>query len=215
VKPVRTAFILILILLPPWRAFAADDFATQYYDLREKEIRQFSGELFTAAEYYRAITEARRYLSLFPKGPRAGEMAKMIGDAYLLSHEWADAIAAYDDFLGQFPDSPLANAATFYKAIALIKQGSTAEAERLFQLILGSPDRTKKGEAARWEILLLIRQNRFDEAERLLRDRMIRPEVEAEASLIEGLLMDKKEARYKSPATAGLLSAILPGSGQL
>jgi tetratricopeptide (TPR) repeat protein len=214
VKLVHIAFTLIFLLLSPGRGFAADDFATRYYDLREKEIRQFGGELFTAGEYYRAITEARRYLSLFPKGPRAGEMANMIGDAYLMSHEWADAIGAYDEFLLQFPDSPLANAATFHKAVALIKQGSTAEAERLFQLILGGSDRMKKGDAARWEILLLIRQNRFDEAERLLRDRMLRPEVDKEAALIEGLLAEKKEVRYKSPATAGLLSAILPGSGQ-
>ena len=215
VKTVHIAFILIFLVLMPGSGFAAGDFAAQYYALREAEIRQFSGELFTTGEYYRAITEAKRYLSLFPKEPRAGEMAKMIGDAYLLAHEWADAIGAYDDFLARFPDSPLANEAVFYKAVALVKQGNMAEAERLFQLILGSSDRTKKGEAARWEILLLIRQNRFDEAERLLRDRMLRPEIGQSATLIEGLLAEKKEVRYKSPATAGLLSAILPGSGQI
>ena len=214
-KPVHIVFILICLLLPSGSGFAADDFTAQYYALREKEIRQFSGELFTAGEYYRAITEARRYLSLFPKEPRAGEMAKMIGDAYLLAHEWADAIGAYDEFLAQFPDSPLANEAIFYKAVALVKQGNAAEAERLFQLILGRSDRTKRGEAARWEILLLIRQNRFDDAERLLRDRMLRPELEQSLMMIEELLAEKREARYKSPATAGLLSAVLPGSGQM
>ena len=215
VKLLHIAFVLILLLLPSGNGFAADDFAAQYYALREKEIRQFSGELFTAGEYYRAITEAKRYLFLFPKEPRAGEMAKMIGDAYLLAHEWADAISAYDEFLARFPDSPLANEAVFYKAVALVKQGNAAEAERLFQLILSSSDRTKRGEAARWEILLLIRQNRFDEAERLLRDRLLRPEIEPSATLIEGLLAEKKEARYKSPVAAGLMSAILPGSGQI
>jgi tetratricopeptide (TPR) repeat protein len=212
VKPVHIAFILIILLLPG-RVYA-DEFSTQYYDLRGKEIRQFCGELFIAGEYYRAITEAKRYLSIFPRGPRAEEMAKLIGDAYLMSHEWAEAISAYDHFLMQFPESPLANTATFHKAIALVKQGNAAEAERLFQLIVSGADRVKKGEAARWEILLLIRQNRFDEAEKRLRDQMLRPEIEAESMLIEGLLRDKQDALYKSPQTAGLLSAILPGSGQ-
>ena len=212
VKSVHIAFILIILLLQG--RVCADEFSTHYYDLRGKEIRQFCGELFIAGEYYRAITEAKRYLSIFPRGPQAEEMAKLIGDAYLMSHEWAEAISAYDNFLMQFPKSPLANTATFHKAIALVKQGNAAEAERLFQLILSGSDRLKKGEAARWEILLLIRQNRFDEAERLLRDRMLRPEIEEEAMLIEGLLRDKKGVRYKSPETAGLLSAILPGSGQ-
>ncbi|MBE0556067.1 MAG: tetratricopeptide repeat protein [Proteobacteria bacterium] len=214
-KAVHIVFILIFLLLPSGNGFADDNFTAQHYALREAEIRQFSAELFTAGEYYRAITEARRYLSLFPKVPRAGEMAKMIGDAYLLAHEWTDAIVAYDDFLARFPDSPLANDAVFHRAVALVKQGNAAEAERLFQLILGSSSRTKRGEAARWEILLLIRQNHFDEAERLLRDRMLRPEIEQSTTLIEGLIAEKKEARYKSPATAGLLSAILPGSGQV
>ncbi len=209
------ALILIVLLMSPWRGFAADDdFTARYHDLREKEILQFAYDLFIAGEHYRAITEARRYLSLFPGRPQAEEMAKLIGDAYLLAHEWADAIAAYDQFLQRFPGTPRANAVTFTKAIALLKQGSTPEAERLFQLILSSAGREKKGEAARWEILLLIRQNRFDEAERLLKDRMVRPEIEPEAGIIEGLLAEKKSARYKSPQTAGLLSALLPGSGQ-
>lgn len=204
---------LILILLQSGR-LCAEDFASQYYDLREKEIRQFSAELFASGEYYRSITEARRYVFLFPKGPRTEESAKLIGDAYLMSHEWADANAAYDEFLTRFPASPLAGTATFYKAIALLKLGHTAEAERLFQLILSGPDREKKGLAARWEILLLIRQNRFDEAEKLLKDQMLRPEIEKETDRIEELLKEKRGARYKSPETAGVLSAILPGSGQ-
>ncbi len=213
-KRLHIAFILILILLSPGHGFAAGDFPAEYYDLREKEILQFASDLFIAGEYYRTITEARRYLSLFPQRPQAGEMAKMIGDSYLLAHEWADAITAYDQFLQQFPGSPRANAVTFTKAIALLKQGAAAEAERLFQLILSGASREKKGEAARWEILLLIRQNRFDEAERLLKDRMVRPEIEPEATIIEGLLAEKRGARYKSPEAAGVLSALLPGSGQ-
>lgn len=206
--------VLILLLLLPGRLYATDDFASQYYELREKEIRQFTAELFATGEYYRSITEARRYIFLFPSGRRTEETAKLIGDAYLMSHEWTEAIAAYDEFLTRFPASPLAGAATFYKAIALLKLGQSAEAERLFQLILSGPDREKKSAAARWEILLLIRQNRFEEAEKLLKDRMALPEMEKEAGRMEELLQEKKGARYKSPQTAGVLSAILPGSGQ-
>lgn len=204
---------LILVLLQPVR-LCADDFASQYYELREKEIRQFTAALFVDGEYYRSITEARRYLALFPKGPRTEEIAKLIGDAYLMSREWAEAIAAYDEFLTRFPASPLAGTAAFHKAIALLKLGHTAEAERLFQFIESGSDREKKGMAARWEILLLLRQNRFDEAEKRLKDQMIRREIEADTGRIEELLEEKRGALYKSPGTAGILSALLPGSGQ-
>ncbi len=215
VKTLSVALLLLSIFLPQPGLCAAGEFPAQYLELREREIRQFGAELFTAGEYYRAITEAKRYLSLFPNGARAGQMAKMIGDAYLLGQEWAEAIAAYDEMLARYPDPPLANEALFHKAIALVKQGNAAEAERLFQLVISSPDRTKRAEAARWEILLLIRQNRFDEAERLLRDRLRHPEAAPETGQIERLLEEKRTVRYKSPLTAGVLSALLPGSGQV
>lgn len=212
VKKNLLALLTVFLLLPA--GLCADDFTAQYLRLREKEIQRFSAELFAAGEYYRAITEARRYLSLFPRGVRSEEMAKSIGDAYLMSHEWAEAVTAYDDFLMRFPASPLAVTAQFHKAIALLKQGGTAEAERLFQLILSGADGEKKHEAALWEILLLIRQNRFDEAETRLRNRMLRPGIDAEIGHIEALLREKKGARYKSPVTAGALSALIPGAGQ-
>lgn len=212
-KKILITAMIVILLLPG--GLCAEDFTAQYYDLREKEMQKFSAELFAAGEYYRAITEARRYLSLFPKGERSEAMAKSIGDAYLMSHEWEEAVAAYDEFFMRFPASTLAGTAMFYKAIALLKQGVTAEAERLFQLILSGTDREKKGEAARWEILLLIRQNRFEEADKLLKDQMLRPDIEKETGPIEALLKAKQGALYNSPKTAGVLSALLPGTGQI
>lgn len=43
---------------------------------------------------------------------------------------------------------------------------------------------------------------------------MLRPEIEQEADLIEECLKEKKNVHYKSPETAGFLSALIPGSGQ-
>ncbi|MBU2054922.1 MAG: hypothetical protein KJ936_02555, partial [Proteobacteria bacterium] len=65
-KPARIVFMLIALLLLPPRHLFAGDIASQYYDLREKEIRQFAFDLFHTGEHYRAITEAKRYASFFP-----------------------------------------------------------------------------------------------------------------------------------------------------
>lgn len=208
-----SALLVFLLMLLPGR-LSADGLTVRYYELRETEIRQFAADLFIAGDYFRAITEARRYLSLFPEGPQTEVMARWIGDAYLLSHEWADAVAAYDDFLLKYPASTHAGAATFYKAIALMKLGDAAGAERLFRLVQREAGLQKQGEAARWEILLLIRQNRFDEAQKRLQDEMVRPVIEVSAGMIEAMIREKKKARYKSPEVAGALSSLLPGSGQ-
>lgn len=211
-KPALVIVSILLFMLPGQTR--ADDFTARYYDLREAEIRQFAADLFITGEYYRAITEAKRYISLFPEGQRIEEMAKRIGDAYMMSHDWPEAIAAYDHFLMEFPTSPQADTVIFYKAIALLKLGNTAEAERLFQRVLSGADLVKRGEAARWQILLLIRHSRFDEAERRLKEQMISPEIEKEAEIISEMIKEKKNFRYKSPEAAGVLSAFLPGSGQ-
>lgn len=210
------AFSLLItaILLSLAGTVAADDFSDRYLEMREKEILKFSRELFAAGEYYRSITEAKRYLSLFPKGPRAEAMACLIGDAYLMSHEWSEAVAAYDRFLEEFPASSLADGATFHKGIALLKLGSNAEAERLFSLLAGRQG-PKSDQARRWEIILLIRQNRLEEAESLIKAGMLKEALAGEADLMAELIKKKREAPYKSPAAAGLLSAILPGSGQV
>lgn len=208
-----SAILSLLLLLLPGRSYA-DDFSSRYYDLRGKEIRQFAATLFISGDYFRAITEARRYISLFPEGPWTEEMAKRIGDAYLMSHDWVEAVASYDDFLIKFPASPQADAAIFYKAIAVLKQGNGVEAERLFRRVLDGTDPRKKGDAARWEILLLIRQNRLDEAENRLKEQMVRPEIAKETDIIAEMIEFKKKSGYKSPETAGVLSALLPGSGQ-
>lgn len=208
-----SALLAFLLLLLPGRSLA-DDFIGRYYDLREIEIRQFATELFVAGDYFRTITEARRYISLFPKGPRTEEMARRIGDAYLMSHEWDEAIVAYDDFLMKYPGSAEAGAAIFYKAIATLKKGDDAEAERLFRLVPDDAGPQTKGQAARWEILLLIRQNRLDDARRRLKEQMAIPTLREGADGIEKSIREKRESRYKSPETAGALSALLPGSGQ-
>ena len=75
----------------------AGDFSETYRELREKEIYRFSLDLFKQAEYFRAITEAKRYISLFPQGKNIEDMYRIIGDSYFMAREWSSAIEAYDE----------------------------------------------------------------------------------------------------------------------
>jgi TolA-binding protein len=115
-------FTGIIIILLVYKVSYADDVSKRYFDLREKEIYEFSLDLFQQAEYYRAITEAKRYVFLFPQGKNAEDMYKLIGDAYLMAREWSDAIDAYNTFIKNFPDSQYINQILFNKAICLVKK---------------------------------------------------------------------------------------------
>lgn len=192
----------------------AGDLSETYYDLREREIYKFSLELFQDAEYYRAITEAKRYISLFPQGKKVENMYKLIGDCYLMAREWSDAIDAYNQFLKHFSKSQYVNQILFNKGICLVKEKKYTEAKSVFQEIIESANPVRKNEAIKWKILLLIHNNNFEELDRLLNDEFIRKELGKTISIIEKTVTVKREVKYKSPELAVFMSCLLPGSGQ-
>jgi tetratricopeptide (TPR) repeat protein len=206
-------FIIIAVITAQENLFALTG-TEQYYDLREKEIYRFCFDLFETGEYYRAITEAKRYISLFPQGKNLEEVQKLIGDSYLLSREWPRAVQAYDEFIARFPNSPYANRVLFNKAICLVKKGNYIEAERMFQEIIDRSDTQKYRESLLWKILLLIQENKFEEIQELLDDEFVKQQIGKKIGIIEHTISVKQNISYKSPRLAGVMSVILPGSGQ-
>ena len=204
---------VIIVIITCGNSYA-DDVSKKYYNLREKEVYKFSSDLFEAGEYYRAITEAKRYISIFPHGQNIEDMYKLIGDSYLMSKEWSEAIHAYDRFIIKFPSSSYINQILFNKAICLVKRKNYEKAEHIFQQIVDGSDPQKKSESILWKILLLIHENKFEEIEKLLDIEFIRQKIEKEIGIIENTIYVKKNINYKSPKLAGVMSAILPGSGQ-
>ena len=192
----------------------AEEPSAPYYELREKEIYQFCLKLFDEGEYYRAITEAKRYIAVVPGGKNIEEMYLLIANAYLLSEEWSEAVENYDRFIISFPDSAYLHQVTFSKAICLIKMKDYKKAEILFQKIIDDSDPSKKTESVLWKILLLINENRFEEIDKLLDEGFIRNLVKQKIDIIQQTIRFKKKLSYKSPRLAGAMSAILPGSGQ-
>ena len=213
-KNIRYYIITIIIVILTQNNLYADDVSKSYYNLREKEIYRFSLDLFQSGEYYRAITEAKRYISVFPVGKNIEDAHKLIGDSYLMSKQWSDAIHAYDKFIIKFPTSQFINNILFNKAICLVKKKEYSKAAHLFQGIIDSSESWNKDESILWKILLLIQENKFEEIEKLLDDRIIKQQLREKISIIERTIYVKKNMAYKSPKLAGIMSAILPGSGQ-
>jgi len=211
--PMRHYAVTIIIVLTGSSLYA-NDIEELYYDLREKEIYKFSLDLFESGEYYRAITEAKRYISAFPNGRNIENAYKSVGDSYLMSREWQTAIQAYDEFLEFFPSSSDINEILFNKAICLVKEENYEAAERLFQRIVNSSEPQKKHKAILWQMLMLIHEKRFKEIEELLVDESVRQRVGQEMGMIHQTVYAKRNAAYKSPIFAGIMSGILPGSGQ-
>jgi outer membrane protein assembly factor BamD (BamD/ComL family)/TM2 domain-containing membrane protein YozV len=187
----------------------------EFNNIRQIEIYNFSIELFEAGEYYRAITEAMRYLSVFPQGRHIEDVYILIGDSYLMAEESGDAIKGYNRFLLKFPTSPHRNQIMYHKAICLIKKKDYLSADRVFQKIIHNKNPQKKTEALLWSILVLIKNNQFEEVDRLLENEIFKIKLKKKIDIIERTIEVKKNINYKSPELAGFMSTILPGSGQI
>jgi len=211
--PIKRYIIILISLLISTISYA-DDISDRYYEMREREIYNFNINLFENGEYYRAITEAKRYLFNFPKGKNTEEMHKLIGDCYFISQEWDKAILNYSEFIEKYPTSQLINAVLFNKAISLVEKKSYKEAKTTFSQIIYNHDDNKKKEAILWHALISINQNQLNELEGFLRDDLIKEMVSDKVDIIRKTEYVKKNITYKSPAIAGTMSAILPGSGQ-
>ena len=211
----RIFFLIgLAIIICSGMAYGAD-ISQEYGVLREKEIYKFSLNLFETGEYYRAITEAKRYISVFPAGKRADDLYKLIGDSYLMSREWKQAIDSYKLFMIRFPSSQYVPSVLINTAIAHIKIQEYSEAEELFERVIANGSSQQIYRSVLWKILLLIQQGRFEEAESMLDDDFIKEQISKELGIIEKTIGVKKNVNYKSPKLAGFMSALLPGSGQV
>lgn len=207
---------ILFNILSPGFCFASNDvYGNEYLQLRKNEISAFAKDLFLQKEYYRAITEALRYLSLSPDGSKAEEMTKLIGDAYLMSHKWKDSLHSYHEFQVRYPHADSVNEVLFLSALATLQIKDNYEAEKIFDNIINRLLPSWRAEALRWKIVLLINNGMMSDATGLLEHDKYLPLIKDNYAEIMNIINDKKKRGRKSPVVAGFLSAIVPGSGQL
>lgn len=154
--------------------------------LGEADVWRLAESLFADGEYYRAVTEYKRLVHYFPGSPRAAQAQQRIGQALLLGGEPLQALRHIDSQLAGAP---------------------AADRDRWLQL-----------RAIGWMDLeadqpMPLRRANLDRARA---DLSAVSSAAADHERIAGFLHaldDPPELPRKSPALAGTMSAILPGSG--
>lgn len=164
-------------------------------------------------EYYRAVTEYRRFSILFPDSALNDQALYSVGKAYLLGGEYQKAISSWQDYRRHYPDTDLVPASHYQEALALWKMGDLIEAENKFYHVttmISAENLVPRAIGAR--VLLAIEQRDPDtallELERLVEHGY--PLTGAREKIIA-----YKQAERKSPLTAALMSTLLPGSGHV
>jgi len=189
-------FLLLLIVAPSVHA--------------EPDLLSFADSLVVEEDYYRAITEYKRFLHYYPQDSRAAHAQLAIAQSLLAGQRWKQADLAMKKVWTLYPDSLEAVTAKQLYADAAYKRGDYATAQQRYQQLKKDLPLTNS-EIIEYEIgLSQLQQNKPEDA------RYSFSKLSAPLNQQLTLSLDEyQQLQQKSPQLAGIFSAILPGAGQL
>jgi tetratricopeptide (TPR) repeat protein len=168
-------------------------------------------------EYYRAVTEYKRFGILFPGSPKGEYALFRTGMACFLGDEHGDALRAFQTVAERYPDGYYRIPSGYFAGLSLWKKKDFAGAAEAFEAVVrsapGSPF-AARALAAR----SLMELDRDDPAaataalQRFADGFPDHPEI-ARVREAQALLRQYEDLPQKSELLAGVLSAILPGAG--
>lgn len=212
----RLLFIVLLLLfLLPVCVTAADESIVLTGDIQMR-----LGDAFMAdGEYYRAITEYKKYLILFPDGKLHDAALFQTGRAYYLGLEYDPAVTAFAELRSRFPDSPYSVEAAYLAGVCNARLNRPDKAAAAFEA--AAVTKTAPAVAAKARLgRSLVEFERGDmagtrsELQRFLAD-FPADERSGRVETALTLLPQDGELPRKSPLVAGILAAVLPGSGHV
>ncbi|RMF86756.1 MAG: outer membrane protein assembly factor BamD [Nitrospinota bacterium] len=175
----------------------------------------FADSLLQEGEYFRAITEYKRFLFSYPSHPRALEARYKIGLAYFRGQEWEEAILRFREIVEAYPQEEIARDALFMIGEAYYRKGDYPSAIRVYQAITAHYPQTETATKARYRIgWSLLRLRQWEEAATQF------AAIEEQSPYYpsaQTLMQEAKKGETlprKSPLLAGILSGLLPGAGQ-
>jgi len=199
-----------------WAAFPPETARAQQDAGTGTSVYDFGLHLFRLEDYYRAITEFKRFSLWFPHDARQPASQLLIGLA--LQED-----KAYDDAFTHFQHWPVTDDPTDATRVAAFKlgelrflQGQYRQAGLYFQGFLDTyPDgalvsRTRYMLGLSWAL-----DGQFSQAQQALETVPGRDPLAQRALALQAELRLAPPPQLKSPQVAGILSGILPGAGHL
>lgn len=179
-------------------------------------VYAFGRHLLELGDYYRAITELKRFSLLFPNDPRQPAAQMLLGLAY-------EAEADYDSAIGYFrrlqqteDDSDIDRLALFKLGEVRLHQRQYQQATRLFQYFL---TRFPEGPLVDRTTYLLglthTLEGEVQAGKRLFASLSPESPWTDRANAVQHELDMSAPRPSKSPRLAGILAGILPGAGHL
>jgi tetratricopeptide (TPR) repeat protein len=176
---------------------------------------ELADHFFKQEDYYRAITEYKRFLFFFPQSSKIEDASWKIAQSYFKGQKWDEAISAADQMIQKFPNSARLPELYLLQGLCFAEKKNYPRARSYFEKAKDSSADFQMRQEAQWQIAMTYRkEERWKEAVKELRaidpGSPLYPRSERWARGLDRMDLIPQ----KSPVTAGIL-AILPGAGHL
>ena len=212
--------VLLLLLAAVLTALPSPSCASEKEVVVTETVQLGLADAFLAeGEYYRAITEYKKFLFLFPDSGKADYALFGVGTAYYRGEEYEPAARTFATVLEKYGKGAHAAPSAFFGGVSLWKLGSFDRAEAAFERV------AVLNPASEYAPLSLIGKSLLSyDARNVAGCRMelarfldsYPQDTRAERVRQTITLLDRDEVvPLKSPAVAGVMSAVVPGSGYM
>ncbi len=183
------------------------------------QVSDFADSLFQEGDYLNAAHEYKRILFLHPNAPRIDFIAFRVAASYQNSGQLEQAIRAYQFLIDTYPNSLLVERSTNNIAQCHILLGARERGIASLENFLTQHKRSDLAPLAHFTIgMLHIDKNEWTEASQVWNDvSSVYPDSPfAEMSTrLARIVKSADTLPHRSPTVAGVLSALVPGSGQI
>ena len=197
-------------LLPPDIAGAAEI----QLDSADRQF-SFAETLFAEGDYYRAISEYKRFAFFFPDNKLVEKCAYRIGESYYNANRWQEALQTFTSFIMKYPGSPMMPGAMYHKGMSEKQLKRYTDALSTFHELNKSKSHEFTDKALYQSAVVLMEMEEWQQARQTFATVPQDSPLAKSASIIASEIMHMDDLPKKSPATAGTLAAVLPGAGHL
>jgi outer membrane protein assembly factor BamD (BamD/ComL family) len=178
------------------------------------QLLGFAEALFHSGDYFRAITEYKRFLFLYPSDARAGRVQLQIGLSYQRGQQWDDARKTFEEIAQRHPEAEIRAEAAYRIGETSFQQGRYAQAIADLHPVAEQYPPTAIGEQARYLLgWSYLRARQWPEASQAFASIAATSPLFPSSRALAEAARAGEELPRKSPTLAGLLSALMPGTG--
>jgi TolA-binding protein len=178
------------------------------------QILGFADALFNDGDYFRAITEYKRFLFLHPADARSGRVQLQIGLSYQRGQQWDDARQTFEAIAQQHPDPEIRAEAAYLIGETAFRQGRYAQAIADLRPVAERYGPTPIGERARYLLgWSYLRARQWLEASQTFATIDPASPLFPSSRALAEAAREGEHLPRKSPVLAGLMSGVIPGTG--